>query len=735
MAPFVGNSFGSAQQFNLDLNQATSFTDSVNSQGPFDFYRVVVSEACDLSMQLKSLNGNANIELYNSNKKLIDQSSKAGDDIWSRAVEKGMYFVKVLTGQNTSADYNLTLEAKTKGSSVTPAPLVQPPGTGVAPPVVINPVTPPVVINPVTPPVVVNPITPPVVVNPIAPPVVVNPIAPPVIVNPIVVNPIAPSPIVVVPAVTPASPAAAVLSSSLAGSSFGAAKEFTLGLNSPVNVSDAINPQAPADFYRVVVSNSSDLSLQLQSLNGDANIELYNGNKKLIAQSSQVGNDNLTWAVEKGTYFVKVIGSQNTSADYSLTLESKTKSSSVSPTPIAQSVAPIVQSVDQIIQSVAAIVQQAPIIQPAPIQPAPKDWFDLNLGDSGLRSAARSAAADGIISRTDMLSLFRAAADVNLTGNLDAQSVDGTELKDLQTIVGGSGYKIEDSVQVLANKVINGDAANAWYTGSGTRQALGNLQSNSSAGQLNQLVNKWFLGLDRPETLATNDQYRAISGSLFQNGISLTDIDQGNLGSCYFLAALGSIANDLTSTIQSMFTDNSDGTFTVRFYKPTGQADYVTVDRFLPTDGNGNLVYSGVGGNASNPGNELWVALAEKAYAQLNESGWIGRRESQNSYETIDGGWPDAPLQQISGKAVNEAYAPFMAAQKVIDIVNANQAITVGFSNSGGQFGLVEGHAYVVKTYDSIKQQFQLFNPWGTNHVSLNWSQIGSAQGFVSWAV
>src|SRR5262249_60731869 len=94
-------------------------------------------------------------------------------------------------------------------------------------------------------------------------------------------------------------------------------------------------------------------------------------------------------------------------------------------------------------------------------------------------------------------------------------------------------------------------------------------------------------------------------------------------------------------------TDNGEGTFTVRFFR-SGVAEYVTGDRFLPTDSSGRPVYSSFGRRYDDPGNELWVALAEKAYAQLNESGWIGQ-DGTNSYAGIDGGYGDDALRQITG--------------------------------------------------------------------------------------
>jgi hypothetical protein len=38
------------------------------------------------------------------------------------------------------------------------------------------------------------------------------------------------------------------------------------------------------------------------------------------------------------------------------------------------------------------------------------------------------------------------------------------------------------------------------------------------------------------------------------------------VGDCYFIAALGALADSSAAAIENMFIDNGDGTWTVRFY-------------------------------------------------------------------------------------------------------------------------------------------------------------------------
>lgn len=329
-----------------------------------------------------------------------------------------------------------------------------------------------------------------------------------------------------------------------------------------------------------------------------------------------------------------------------------------------------------------------------------RDWFDQNISDAGVKTTARSLFFDNSLSRNDMLNIFQNAED--------AGNVSSDELVDLRTLVSNTNYiSMPDHVRVLSNKVVNSNPANARYKGS----TLGNLYANSSSIHLDKLVDKWFLGGDRPET---NYTYAYAGGSLFQNGITYGDINQGSLGNCYFVAALAETAFRSPTTIQQMFIDNGDGTYTVRFFKPTNSshdtyvADYVTVDRYLPVNGN-RLVYASrdLVSNYTSSSNELWVALAEKAYAQLNEEGWLqgnGTDDSGvNAYSSIGGGYSGLAVEDIAGR--NAQYDSLDTSDFTI-LVNAyNSGKLVTFSDSG--------HAYALVGYNASTQKFKIFNPWG----------------------
>ena len=332
---------------------------------------------------------------------------------------------------------------------------------------------------------------------------------------------------------------------------------------------------------------------------------------------------------------------------------------------------------------------------------------------------ARSGFTDNSLGRTDMLNLF---ADVAEDGVVDSK-----EWTDLQTLVAHhQELGMADHVRVLSDKVVNGTSANTFYKG----DALGNLGIGSTADHLNALVDKWFLGGDRPTAPdGFTMTYTEARGSLFGSDHQphLTDIRQGYLADCYFLSALGANALQQPDTIRNMFIDNGDGTYTVRFYgqnngKVTTEADYETVDRWLPTniaDGQ----HSGQSFAAFDEGDcGLWVALAEKAYAQFAASGISFRPVPINSYKGIEYGKGFRAMAAISGndgkvysdrsygKATVDAF-PNLA---TIDGLMQSKTATIASTVNHPGLGIVGDHQYIIVKTDVNTQTVTLYNPHGS---------------------
>ncbi len=353
---------------------------------------------------------------------------------------------------------------------------------------------------------------------------------------------------------------------------------------------------------------------------------------------------------------------------------------------------------------------------------APPSGPSLDLADPALENLTQSLfARDDAINRPDMMQILLSVAAEN-GGVLDA-----TDLGDLKTILANAAaLNMPGYVQVLAGDVVNGNPANADYQG----PALGNLAVGSSATQLTDLVDKWFLGSDPP--LANGEGsfgYASYaSDPLFGPiGPAYTDMEQGDLGDCYLISSLGAIAKASPQAIENMFVNNGDGTYTVRFYV-NGVADYVTVNTSLPTY-DGSPIYEGLGA-----GNSLWLPLAEKAYAQWNETGNEGR-DGTNTYASIEGGWMSDVDAQVLGAGAQDYWNLNSSAQQALiaGMTDPSDAVTIATNtHTSRSSGLVGDHAYMVLGYDSANGTFQLYNPWGVDQPpALSWQQLqANCEGF-----
>jgi hypothetical protein len=348
----------------------------------------------------------------------------------------------------------------------------------------------------------------------------------------------------------------------------------------------------------------------------------------------------------------------------------------------------------------------------------------------------------------------------NMIQILDSAVLDGAvtptalaALEMLTTPQNEAFLAMPDYVAVLASDVVNGNAANANYQG----QPLGNLAQQTSpaamAPTLTLLVDKWFYGTDLP-ALPAGLTYSAVAGPLYGNSPRQTpssnDDEQGCLGDCYLIAALGAIADSSPAAIENMIipngAENGIASYTVRFYyqnNGTGPfiADYVTVNGLLPGWSNTNLAFAQPG-----PDGSYWMPIVEKAYAQWNETGREGR-DGQNAYESLNSGCMNIVDEQVLG-TVATTYSPvasdMAAKQAVIAAIQSHEAVTAAIFLSGDpdifyQLGLVSCHAYEIASYDADPNSptydtFVLVNPWGFYEPDpLTWSQL-CAYGWIAVA-
>lgn len=141
--------------------------------------------------------------------------------------------------------------------------------------------------------------------------------------------------------------------------------------------------------------------------------------------------------------------------------------------------------------------------------------------------------------------------------------------------------------------------------------------------------------------------------TLYVDGVHFDDVVQNELGDCFLLASLSSLAAVRPEAVQRAITENADGTFTVRFYEkqrrgPPTPVD-ITIDADLPAKRNGDLLY----GHARDK-RELWPALVEKAwaswkggYSELSLGGFAG-----DALEALTGGKSDFynPITELESR-------------------------------------------------------------------------------------
>ena len=140
--------------------------------------------------------------------------------------------------------------------------------------------------------------------------------------------------------------------------------------------------------------------------------------------------------------------------------------------------------------------------------------------------------------------------------------------------------------------------------------------------------------------------YQESNGTPYIDGVSPTDISQGQIGDCWYIAALKSVAAADPSVIENAITDNGNGTYTVRLYHDGKPVDItVTGDEVVDKNGNQGFARSG---NRS----EMWPQLMEKALAAY-----------EGSYGAIEGGSAGNGMEVITGKpSANGATSSYGAA-------------------------------------------------------------------------
>lgn len=196
-------------------------------------------------------------------------------------------------------------------------------------------------------------------------------------------------------------------------------------------------------------------------------------------------------------------------------------------------------------------------------------------------------------------------------------------------------------------------------------------------------------------------------------GVTLTDISadeiaQGQIGDCWFLAALGGVANDDPDFIRNHMVQNPDGTWTVTMYDD-GEPVKITVEPTVPE------------GSVSEPGTRdpNWASIYEKAAAE-----YYG-----GEYADLEGGKSIDAYEAITGK---EADSHGEASISEIEDLLADGPVALSTEDDDSYWWwedevddnrIVPNHAYIVEGVTENangEKVIQIRNPWGPSGGNLD---------------
>ncbi|CAL8126336.1 unnamed protein product [Orchesella dallaii] len=202
-----------------------------------------------------------------------------------------------------------------------------------------------------------------------------------------------------------------------------------------------------------------------------------------------------------------------------------------------------------------------------------------------------------------------------------------------------------------------------------------------------------------------------------------SDIRQGALGNCWFVAALTLMSErkELLTKILSSTKINSAGVYIVRLFKDGNWTD-VIVDDLLPCDSFYRLVFSRCRRK------QLWVPLIEKAMAKLH-----------GSYESLQSGSMGDGLNYLTGFQseciiLKSETDHELLWGKLLSFYSSGFLMGTSITASNGSDdaytakGLVSNHVYSVLQIlcsDGIRL-IQLHNPWGRFTWNGDWSDTSA---------
>lgn len=204
-----------------------------------------------------------------------------------------------------------------------------------------------------------------------------------------------------------------------------------------------------------------------------------------------------------------------------------------------------------------------------------------------------------------------------------------------------------------------------------------------------------------------------VKGAIDENKIDPNDVQQGQLGDCFFLAAIAAVARANPKALEKLIKDNGDGTYDVTLYVKKNFLSWsrsptvIKVKPEFPQMADGTPAYAKMGDN------ELWVMLLEKAYAQY-----------EGSYKGIDGGYTEKAMGVLTGENGKsykiKNYTEKELLEAISEAIKNKQPIVADSKKIGKKdkeksklakgLNIIGGHSYPVKSVSG--NNISLQNPW-----------------------
>ena len=173
--------------------------------------------------------------------------------------------------------------------------------------------------------------------------------------------------------------------------------------------------------------------------------------------------------------------------------------------------------------------------------------------------------------------------------------------------------------------------------------------SDSAKGRAVDRLFSTYINMFGIDAIA-NMESSQFTSPLFDNGVKLTDINQGGLGNCWLLATVNSVVANNPKLISKIIKVEKDGSYSVTLYGTNGKKIVVNVTEldiaWFDTE---------VNKQHSDTTVEMWPSVIEAAIAKANQR--IGLDLKDNTIRNLNGGtWAmeESVIKALTGKSTEK---------------------------------------------------------------------------------